>query len=96
MTHYSQHGRRSGDIERRAKQIALRNPGHPTGVAMQAAQEEAAAIQALNSADEIGRDAAELHLRVMQLRAVNLDMDHEAARELAQRLFETPKHYLGR
>lgn len=95
MTHYSPHGSILGDIDRRAKQIAARNPGHPASAALQAAKEELAAIHALNVADDGGRNAAQLHLSAMQLRAANLDLDHDAACELARLHLETPKHWMG-
>ncbi|PHP17647.1 hypothetical protein CG471_21740 [Sphingobium sp. IP1] len=84
-----------GDIDRRAKQIAARNPGHPASAALQAAREEIAAIHALKVADEAGQEAAQLHLSAMQLRAANLDLDHDAACELARLHLETPKHWMG-
>ena len=95
MTHYSPHGSIVGDIDRRAKQIAVSNPGHPSSAAFHAAREELAAIHALNAADEAGREAAKLHLSAMQLRAANLDMDYDAACELARLHLETPKHWMG-
>lgn len=81
------------DIDRRMKQIALRNPGHPVSAARLAAEQEAAAIRAVATADDTERKAARLHLRTVQLRAANLDLDDAAARELARLQMEEAIHW---
>lgn len=92
MALYSAHASDAADIARRAKQIAQRNPGHPASAALLAAEEEGAAVRAVERADEAGREAARFHLRAMQLRAANLDLDHAAACELARLFLGDPSH----
>lgn len=87
----------ASDLDRRVRLIMHRNPGHSPAVARKAAEDEAAAIHALSCADASERAAAKLHLRTMQLRAANLDMPEDAARELARlQGAGDPGHYGGR
>lgn len=87
----------ASDLDRRIRLIMHRNPGHSPVAARKAAEDEAAAIWALSCADPAERAAAKLHLRAMQLRAANLDMPEDAARELARlQGAAEPSHYSDR